>query len=121
LGGGCLGGQVEAADPGDQEPHLPERGFGAVPGFHPVHEVEHVAGVVAGVAVEDSFGEVDRAARVTVVVEGAKDLGLVPLPHQSDAVVGEDRAEVRAALDFLEVDSSVVWHGATVIQSCYRQ
>jgi hypothetical protein len=59
-----------------------------------VHEVEHVAGVVAGVAVEHPLGEVDRAARVAVVVEEATDLGLVPVPDQGDAVVGEDGAEV---------------------------
>jgi hypothetical protein len=121
FGGGCLIGKLEAADLGDQEPHLPERGFGAVLRLHPVHEVEHVAGVVAGVAVEHPFGEVDRAARVPVVVEGAADLGLVPLPDHGEAVVGEDGAEVRAALDVLEVDASCVGYGATAIINCFQQ
>jgi hypothetical protein len=121
FGGGCLIGKLEAADPGDQEPHLPERGFGAVLRLHPVHEVEHVAGVVAGVAVEHPLAEVDRAARVVVVVEGAADLGLVPLPDHGEAVVGEDGAEVRAALDVLEVDASCVGYGATAIINCFQQ
>jgi hypothetical protein len=59
-----------------------------------VHEVEHVAGVVAGVAVEYPLGEVDRAARVVVVVEGAADLGLVPLP---DHILTDEAYRVRVA------------------------
>jgi hypothetical protein len=45
-----------------------------------------------------------------VVVEGATYLGLIVLSDRRDAVVGEDRAEIRAALDVCEVDPSVVCH-----------
>jgi hypothetical protein len=106
--------QVDAAELGDLQGRVAQRAGRAVERLHPVHEVEHVAGVVAGEAVEDARGEVDRAARVLVRVEGAQDLDLVALAYGLQAVVGEDGAEVRACADVREVDSSVVcWHGAT--------
>src|SRR4051812_7921077 len=91
-------GQRDTADLGEQVAHLPERDGLPVSGFHPVHEVEHIAGRVAGVAVEHALPEVHRAAGMLVVMKRTMDLGLVPLPDQCKAVLGEDRAEVRAAL-----------------------
>ena len=103
------------ADPGERDPGLAQRHGRPVPRFHAVREFQRVAGRSAGKAVEEPLGEVHRTAGFLVRVEGAADLHLVALPQGRKAVVGEDGAEVRAFADVAEVNTSVVWHGATAI------
>ena len=104
-------------DPGERDPGLAQRHGRPVPRFHAVHEFRRVAGRSAGKAAEEPLGEVHRTAGFLVRVEGAPDLHLVALPHGRKAVVGEDGAEIRAALEGLAVYSSGVWHGATTTLS----
>jgi hypothetical protein len=108
-------GKLDAADLGEQDARLPQRHGLPVPVLHLVHELEHVAGRLAAEAVVDPPLEVHRAAGLHVVVEGARDLQLIPFPSWRDAVMAEDGAEVRALAEIREVDTSVVSHGAAAI------
>jgi len=109
--------KFDAADLGEQDARAPKRDGFPVPVLHPVHELEHVAGRLAGEAMVDPLGEVHRAARLFVGMEGAPDLHLLAIAHGRKAVVGEDGAEVRATSKIIEVNASVVWHDATAIES----
>ena len=113
--------KFDAADLGEQDARAPERDGFPVPVLHPVHELEHVAGRLAGEAVVDPLAEVHRAAGLFVGMEGAPDFHLVALPHRRKAVVGEDGAEVRALPKIIEVNASIVCHGATATVSYSQQ
>jgi hypothetical protein len=113
--GAIPGGQLDAADLGEQDARLPQRHGFPVPVLHLVHELEHVAARVAAEAVVDPPLEVHRAAGLHVVVEGARDFHLIALAPRREAVVVEDGAEVRALAEIHEVDTPVVRHGVAAI------
>jgi hypothetical protein len=108
--GAIPAGQFDAADLGEQDTRVPKRDGFPVPVLHPVHELEHVAGRLAGEAMVDPLAEVHRAAGLLVGMEGTQDLHLVAVPDRLEAVVGEDGAEVRATSKIIEVNTSVVCH-----------
>src|SRR3954447_20684864 len=62
---------LDAADGRELVAGLADRDRGPVTRLHPVRELQKVARAAAGVAVPEALGQVDRAAGVLVVVEGA--------------------------------------------------
>jgi len=113
--------KFDAADLGEQDARAPKRDGFPVPVLHPVHELEHVAGRLAGEAMVDPLAEVHRAAGLVVGMERAPDLHLLAIAHRRKAVVGEDGAEVCASPKIIEVNASVVCHDATATVSYSRQ
>ena len=74
---------LDAADGRELVAGLADRDRGPVLGLHAVHEVQEVARAAAGVAVPEALGQVDRAAGVLVVVEGAADALLIARADQA--------------------------------------
>jgi hypothetical protein len=95
---------------------LTDRDGGPVLGLHAVHELQEVAAfaprAAAGVAVPHALRQVDRAARVRVVVEGAADARLIAGADRGEAVEGEHVAEaaVGEVTQCFEVDTTVGVH-----------
>jgi hypothetical protein len=109
--------RIGAIDAGEHDARLPQRNSLPVAVLHPVHELEHLAGRLAGEAMVDPLAEVHRAAGLLVGMKGAQDLHLLAFPDRLEAVVGEDGAEVRATSKIIEVNTSVVGHNATATVS----
>jgi hypothetical protein len=75
-----------------------------------VHEVEHVAGDVAGEAVEEAFGQVNTTTRPFVVVEGARHLGLVARANECEAIVLKYGTEISTGFEIIKVDATFFGH-----------
>jgi hypothetical protein len=75
-----------------------------------VHEVEHVAGDVAGEAVEEAFGQVNTTTWPLVVVEGAVHLDLLARANRREAIMGKDATEIGAGFKLIKVNAWRLGH-----------
>ena len=96
---------AEAAELGELVGRLPHRDGLSAERLHAVHEVEHVAPLITGEAMEELLLEVHRAAWSLIVMEGAKDLDLFTLSNRGETIVRKHDAEVCTSFELIKVDT----------------